>query len=118
MPKQKKMQKINTCNLLLVFVTSEFVLSYANQSSQKQICEKVSPLLLGPLMVLQTEDVPKVHPGTNEFKEWYGPNDDNGGTYVEKGGSSIRTQSEQNCSMAHLRVIPPTTATRAVTALL
>merc|ERR550539_1750428 len=35
-------------------------------------------------MVLQTEDVPKLHPGTNEFKEWYGPNDDNGGTYVEK----------------------------------
>ena len=82
------MRKINTCTFWLVFVTSEVVLSYATKTSQNPICEKVSPLLLGPLMVLQTEDVPKLHPGTNEFKEWYGPNDDNGGTYVEKGGSS------------------------------
>ena len=82
------MRKISTCTFWLVFVTSEVVLSYATKTSQSPICEKVSPLLLGPLMVLQTEDVPKLHPGTNEFKEWYGPNDDNGGTYVEKGGSS------------------------------
>lgn len=82
------MRKINTCTFWLVFVTSEVVLSYATKTSQNPVCEKVSPLLLGPLMVLQTEDVPKLHPGTNEFKEWYGPNDDNGGTYVEKGGSS------------------------------
>ena len=57
------------------------------KTSQRQMCEEDSPLLLGPLMVLQVDDVPNLLPGSPEFEEWYGPNDDNGHTFVEKGGS-------------------------------
>ena len=57
------------------------------RTSQKPTCEVESPLLLGPLMVLQVKDVPTFKSGTPEFEEWYGPNNDNGHTFLENGGS-------------------------------
>ena len=80
-----KMKKWKHCVLLSLVSFSTFCCAKSS-SSQKPICEKPSPLLLGPLMVLQVDDVPKLTPNTNEFKEWYGPNDDNGYTFVEEGG--------------------------------
>ena len=78
---------------LLLSVTSNLWRVYGDIPSQKQFCEKQSPLLLGPLMVLQADDVPSLKPATDEFTEWYGPNKDNGYTFVEKGGSC----KPQNC---------------------
>jgi len=72
--------------VLLLFISFSTFCCGKSSSSQKPICEKPSPLLLGPLMVLQVDDVPKLTPNTNEFKEWYGPNEDNGYTFVEEGG--------------------------------
>ena len=82
-----KMWKWKHCRLLVLFVISFITLCNGDPSSQKPICERNSPLLLGPLMVLQVNDVPSLTPNTNEFKEWYGPNEDNGYTFVEEGGT-------------------------------
>ena len=56
-------------------------------SQTQPICEEESPLLLGPLMVLQVVGVPNLKPGSPDFEEWYGPNNDYGHTFVRKGGS-------------------------------
>ena len=55
---------------------------------QNSICEEDSRLLLRPLLVKRVKDVPELKPEAREFKEWYGPNDDNGHKVVRKGGSS------------------------------
>ena len=81
------MWKWKHCRLLVLSVVSFIALCNGDPSSQKPICERNSPLLLGPLMVLQVNDVPSLTPNTNEFKEWYGPNEDNGYTFVEEGGT-------------------------------
>ena len=79
--------------LLFLSVTFNVTLLHGDKSSQKPLCKEDSPLLLGPLMVLQADDVPILKPGTKDFKEWYGPNDDNGHTFVENGGLC----KPQNC---------------------
>ena len=74
--------------VLLLSVASNSWIVYGDIPSEKQLCEKKSPLLLGPLMVLQADDVPSLKPATEDFTERYGPNKDNGYTFVERGGSS------------------------------
>ena len=41
-------------------------------------CPEISPLLFGPLYV-QQKDIPKLHPDTKEFEQWYGHTIRNGG---------------------------------------